>query len=379
MTPARPKSFYRYKNGYINIDECRVYFSPGGNWAVLKSAQEKISKGHSLKVKLKRSLLTLLVITLLYILLRLRGDSPDAVLLLGIGAVLNALYNLFNTTTDTFFVEKHKISSIEADNENRTLSLTFTNASAQEETLVLKGLSESPELLIYHPFKQSITDKPYTERDMNLVEVFKEVCLPVTDNEVQVMASYEALVTCYNEQGRYYHNMEHLIQFYKELISASHLFTHWPAVIMAMFYHDVVYNPERKDNELQSALFAEDALQQLGFSGVFAVRVKQLILATQTHEPTDDEEINLFVDADLSVLGGTPEEYARYAKQIREEYQMYSDSEFNIGRKAVLDRMLKRSRIYSSNWFYQRYEGIARYNLTHEWSVPEAYRSHSGK
>jgi predicted metal-dependent HD superfamily phosphohydrolase len=92
----------------------------------------------------------------------------------------------------------------------------------------------------------------------------------------------------------------------------------------------------------------------------------KLILATQKHEPAG-EEVNLFTDADLSVLGAEPESYKLYATQVRKEYGLYPDLIYNPGRKKVLQHFLAMPRIFKTDAFYEKYETTARRNL--EWEL----------
>ncbi|MFK5974892.1 MAG: hypothetical protein QM493_00165 [Sulfurovum sp.] len=81
-------------------------------------------------------------------------------------------------------------------------------------------------------------------------------------------------------------------------------------------------------------------------------RALNYILATQKHQKTNNSDTNLFIDADLSILASP--KYKEYQIAIREEYKRYSDKTFRDGRKKVIE------------YFYNRYESIARENLTRE-------------
>jgi predicted metal-dependent HD superfamily phosphohydrolase len=91
-----------------------------------------------------------------------------------------------------------------------------------------------------------------------------------------------------------------------------------------------------------------------------------MILATKSHAASVNRDIDLFTDADLSVLGAAPETYAQYAAGVRKEYSMYPDLHYKPGRRKVLKHFLEMDRIFKTDEFFQLYEKQARENLLHE-------------
>lgn len=80
----------------------------------------------------------------------------------------------------------------------------------------------------------------------------------------------------------------------------------------------------------------------------------------------DDKEINLFTDADLSILGSVQSVYVNYAKQVRQEYSIYPDFMYRPGRQKVLNHFLQMKKIFKTDVFFNKYEAQARINLQHE-------------
>ena len=74
----------------------------------------------------------------------------------------------------------------------------------------------------------------------------------------------------------------------------------------------------------------------------------------------------LFLDFDLGILGTSQAEYDTYAEKIRKEYSHYTEDEYCRGRIAVLQRFLNRERLYFTDHFYEKYEGMARGNIDGE-------------
>lgn len=50
-------------------------------------------------------------------------------------------------------------------------------------------------------------------------------------------------------------------------------------------------------------------------------------------------------------------------QQIRQEYAWVPPATFTQKRSEKLEGFLARPRLYATNWFYQKYEHTARYNL----------------
>ena len=74
------------------------------------------------------------------------------------------------------------------------------------------------------------------------------------------------------------------------------------------------------------------------------------------------------LDADLSILGSTPERYQEYTEEVRREYEHVPDAFFRGARAAILDHFLARPRLYASDAFYARFERQARENMARELS-----------
>jgi predicted metal-dependent HD superfamily phosphohydrolase len=171
------------------------------------------------------------------------------------------------------------------------------------------------------------------------------------------------LRAAYSEAHRAYHRLEHLAHVFAELDAVP---LRDPAVEWATWYHDVVYRPGRRDNELRSAARAGEALEALGLLQL-EPRVVELVVATRSHEAkTGDDAALLFLDADLAILGSEPSVYLRYAGGVRQEHRSIPASLYARGRRAFLKGMLARSSIFHTAHFTDRYERQARENMQAE-------------
>ena len=160
----------------------------------------------------------------------------------------------------------------------------------------------------------------------------------------------------YSEKHRFYHTPKHVLQCLKELESLAS-----PELKLALFFHDVVYDPKAHDNEEQSVQYAQRVMEHLGLKQIGSV--SNLILQTKHSEKPRNLEEKLIVDADLSIFGKPEEIFEEYEREIRKEYSFVCDEEFKIGRKKVLEYFLSRDSIYQTEIFKRRYEAQARKNL----------------
>lgn len=141
-------------------------------------------------------------------------------------------------------------------------------------------------------------------------------------------------------------------------------------VDFAIFYHDIIYNVLRKDNEARSALLAVKRLKELGLSPQQTETVKGYIEATQTHtipagiqNPAD---LSLFLDFDMSILAADWELYLAYTQQVRKEYRVYPDALYKPGRRQFLEKCLQSPAIFHTPLFKAQYEATARANMEKE-------------
>lgn len=159
--------------------------------------------------------------------------------------------------------------------------------------------------------------------------------------------------------------MTHLAQCLDLLLQSQH---DSPALRLAIFYHDIVYDTHCQDNESASA---ELAGEQLAILGCPATRWKEscsLILATAHLDNTQAVSMptHVLCDIDLATLGSKPDDYDLYARQIRSEYDWVSSAECQVGRSAVLRSFLKREHLYRTEEFCARFESQARANIQRE-------------
>jgi predicted metal-dependent HD superfamily phosphohydrolase len=173
---------------------------------------------------------------------------------------------------------------------------------------------------------------------------------------------FEKLIALHSDAERHYHTLCHLEEMfgfvdlllseYETHFGRSDVITSAPNIIdfdayravieLSVFFHDAIYNPKSGTNEEDSAklflqfvedlfgnnhVVASDSLSKLTKEWSGFNTVKRFIIATKSHSLDDtnikDEEIpflQIFLDADMAVLGKTPQAYEYYASLIRKEY-----------------------------------------------------------
>jgi predicted metal-dependent HD superfamily phosphohydrolase len=171
----------------------------------------------------------------------------------------------------------------------------------------------------------------------------------------------------YSEPGRAYHNLVHIANML--LIIGGH--DEYPEDLCELFvatvFHDIIYDPQAKDNEERSADYAMGILKPIGFDESFLAKVNAYILSTKDHKVNPNYPHSAtMIDADLSILGARENEYQDYAKAIRQEYSFVLDEEYRMGRSKVLQGFLDRDSIYLLPQFREKFEESARSNISRE-------------
>jgi predicted metal-dependent HD superfamily phosphohydrolase len=196
--------------------------------------------------------------------------------------------------------------------------------------------------------------------------MFITLALEYHPNAKWIEQLWTEIETAYSNPKRHYHTLHHLEHLVKELESVKDKIRGWNTILFSVFYHDLIYNPLRRDNEERSAAIAEHRLQSIDVPAEKIAACKKQILATQKHLSGGDNDTDLFTDADLSILGKDRTTYRAYAQAIRKEYALYPDMIYKPGRKEVVQHFLKMDKIFKTEPFFMKYEKQARQNLQQE-------------
>jgi predicted metal-dependent HD superfamily phosphohydrolase len=173
----------------------------------------------------------------------------------------------------------------------------------------------------------------------------------------------DALIAAYTAPGRHYHNLAHIQDCLAALARVDGLSeTEHETLSEAIWWHDVVYDPTRADNEELSAQLAEAHV-----GPDIAREVGRLIRLTRTHEVERSDRLGaILISIDLSILGAEPARYDAYAAAIRKEYAHVPDADYRVGRARVLMQFVERPFIFPDAGFAEMYDRQARENLARE-------------
>ncbi|MCW2814748.1 MAG: hypothetical protein JWN84_2203 [Nocardioides sp.] len=181
----------------------------------------------------------------------------------------------------------------------------------------------------------------------------------------------ERLLAAYAHPDRGYHDTRHLAEVCARLDELRDAGTTYDrtAVLLAAWFHDAVYDGER-DAEERSAAWAEHALPGLVDDAV-VTEVARLVRLTETHRP-DDADGNgcVLSDADLGILAAPSARYATYVAAVRAEYSHLDDATFSAGRRAVLEGLVSKPRLFHTAYAHERWEDAARANVASELGQP---------
>lgn len=174
---------------------------------------------------------------------------------------------------------------------------------------------------------------------------------------------FREVVAAYSAPSRHYHNIKHIRDCLELLGECTPELQYPRETEIAIWFHDVVYDPTRSDNEAHSADLAEDRLREMGEAELPIGTVRALILDTRHAAPPSSPDGAHVSDIDLSILGRPPAVFDAYDTVIRLEYSHVPEKQYRAGRTAVLRSFLDRDSIYSTHRWRARFEAAARENL----------------
>jgi predicted metal-dependent HD superfamily phosphohydrolase len=173
----------------------------------------------------------------------------------------------------------------------------------------------------------------------------------------------DELIAAYTAPGRHYHNLKHIEDCLGVLAGVDGLSAVEREILgTAIWWHDVIYDPTRPDNEELSAQLAE---QHVGPD--LGQEVGRLIRLTKSHQVEPEDRLGaILISIDLSILGAEPAQYDAYAAAIRKEFAHVGDRDYRSGRAKVLSQFAARPVIFPDAVFARRYDRQARENLARE-------------
>jgi predicted metal-dependent HD superfamily phosphohydrolase len=186
----------------------------------------------------------------------------------------------------------------------------------------------------------------------------------------------DALRAAYATPPRAYHDFGHVAEVLRHHaeVAAGPGWVQPREVVLAVRYHDAIYQAGQGDNEARSARWAIDEIARwLPDAGIDAARVAWLVELTARHgrhAPGDFDagaapaDVRHFLDCDMAILGAEPARFDAYDRAIATEYRSVMPAWlFRFNRRRFLQGLLARDRIYLSDFFHARLDENARRNL----------------
>ena len=174
---------------------------------------------------------------------------------------------------------------------------------------------------------------------------------------------------------RFYHTLDHLHNMLQHFDAHVRQLQRPELVVLAIFFHDAVYDVHRSDNELKSAEllreFCVDA-EACGAGTIYSDDIETAaswIERTASHHMADGPtrgDLAFFLDFDLAILGASHAQYSLYAERIRLEYHHVPWRDFKKSRSAVLTRFTEARQLFFSDSFRATHEAAARTNIACE-------------
>lgn len=211
------------------------------------------------------------------------------------------------------------------------------------------------------------------DNDSNLGKYFEQHLSAINSNitRTETQTLWQDIAARYSEPVRAYHNLSHLEQLFLQFKQVKHHLDEPNIIALALYYHDVIYDPTHIDNEQQSAEYAVKMLSSY-LDTEQCQRIYSLIMMTANHQLSDgndkdsDLDAAFLLDMDLSILGTVWPAYEKYAQAVRQEYSHVPPTDYRTGRTAVLRGLLAHPRLYLSEYYFERFEKQARDNIKRE-------------
>lgn len=185
-------------------------------------------------------------------------------------------------------------------------------------------------------------------------------------------AVWRRIEEAYTGPGRHYHTLQHLGELFA-LLKAYEQHPWWPAIELAVWFHDFVYSvdPEQyRHNEVLSAKAMAQCVAALcdgdwtAHHADHLALAERIILATASHAVpawastasvgSAEHAQLLLLDADLAIFAMPPSRVAEYDRQIQREWGQdpaCPSQQFAVARKAALQAFLHRDKIFGTAEF----------------------------
>lgn len=153
------------------------------------------------------------------------------------------------------------------------------------------------------------------------------------------MIEFRRLCRAYDEPHRHYHTLRHIKSCLDVINTHYSDVPNIDRVRMAIFYHDIVYDVKRKDNEFASANIFTIYGIKLGLPVEVTSSIGHLIDMTATHKVDENAGplVKVMNDVDMSILAADEATYLEYARGVWREYSEFGRDLYIDGRLQFLE------------------------------------------
>jgi pantetheine-phosphate adenylyltransferase len=156
-----------------------------------------------------------------------------------------------------------------------------------------------------------------------------------------ISLTHDDILQRWNEPHRKYHSIHHLedlIQQINEYIELSP--KERDMLTLTAIFHDIIYNPRRGDNEVQSAEFFLNHVAMNKDSSEIK-EIATIIRDTKHHTPSTHLS-GIFSNMDMAIVRRPYAELLMWEDEIRYEYSHLPGIVYIIGRVRFLRQMIKK-------------------------------------
>lgn len=149
------KEWFSYRNGFVNVDEEWIYFTPSGNWSETLNLPERTRKSPNRKRKLSQSLMGFLVLSsaigITVSVASIRDSSLKYPTMI-VGIVLALWLFTKRENQPHFKISRQLINSFSFGNSGVTIS--FSNHLGEKHQIVLNGIADKGMAIFQNIHKQ---------------------------------------------------------------------------------------------------------------------------------------------------------------------------------------------------------------------------------
>lgn len=202
----------------------------------------------------------------------------------------------------------------------------------------------------------------------NLQIEWLQLCKKYSEDYELLNSMWKDIKKKYTNRKRHYHNLSHIYSMLTQADECDTQIVDMDIIKFAIWFHDIIYNSAKKDNEEKSADYTLKVLTPFSLLNRRKKKISQFIYSTKAHQIEDfkNQDNAFLLDFDLSILGQDWQTYYEYIRNIRKEYKMYPDFLYKPARKKVLQSFLSRETLYFTKKYKAQYESNARLNIEKE-------------